>query len=42
MLTLEVNGGNAGAQRLYRRHGFVGGDSIAPPEAMLLWKKRLE
>ena len=41
-VTLEVNGPNVGAQRLYRRHGFVGGESISPPEAMMFWKKRLE
>ena len=41
-LTLEVNGPNQGAQRLYRRHGFVGGDSITPAEAMMFWKKRLD
>jgi len=42
VITLEVNGPNRGAQRLYRRHGFEGGDSISPPEAMMFWKKQLD
>lgn len=40
-LTLEVNGPNTDAQRLYRKQGFVGGDAISPPDAMMFWKKRL-
>ncbi|MEM6328942.1 MAG: GNAT family N-acetyltransferase [Planctomycetota bacterium] len=40
-VTLEVSGQNTGAQRLYRRHGFVGGASIDPPHAMMFWKKPL-
>lgn len=41
-VTLEVYGVNAGAQRLYRRHGFVGGEAIDPPTALMFWKKSLE
>lgn len=41
-VTLEVSGINPGAQRLYRRHGFVGGDSISPADKMMFWKKKLD
>lgn len=40
-LTLEVVGSNTGAQQLYRRHGFVGGESISPRSATMFFKKRL-
>ncbi|MEM6656327.1 MAG: GNAT family N-acetyltransferase, partial [Planctomycetota bacterium] len=41
-VTLEVVGSNRAAQRLYRRHGFVGGESISPPEAVMFFKKPLQ
>lgn len=40
-VTLEVLGANHGAQRLYRRHGFVGGDRIDPPSAPMFFRKTL-
>ncbi|MEN1680971.1 MAG: GNAT family N-acetyltransferase [Planctomycetota bacterium] len=40
-VTLEVLGANHGAQRLYRRHGFVGGEQIEPPSAPMFFKKTL-
>lgn len=41
-VTLEVSGLNPGAQRLYRRHGFDGGEAIDPPDKLMFWKKRLD
>lgn len=41
-LTLEVIGENTAAQRLYRRCGFIGGESITPATASLFLKKRLD
>ncbi|MEM9186071.1 MAG: GNAT family N-acetyltransferase [Planctomycetota bacterium] len=41
-ITLEVLGANAGAQRLYRRCGFTGGDSVSPRSAAMFWKKKLD
>lgn len=41
-ITLEVIGANTGAQRLYRRHGFEGGQSITPQSAVMFWKKTLK
>lgn len=40
-LTLEVVGGNKPAQRLYRRFGFTGGESIQPTHTAMFWKKPL-
>ncbi len=41
-VTLEVNGHNIGAQRLYRRQGYLLGQSIAPAQAMMFGRKLLD
>lgn len=41
-VTLEVVGSNTGAQRLYRRHGFVGGQTVTPEEGVLFFRRALE